>query len=1299
MATILLSAAGLAAGGAIGGSVLGLSTAVIGRAVGAALGRSIDARLLGRGSAAVETGRIDRFRLPAAGEGRPLMRVWGAARVGGQVIWAGPFRESVTTTGGGGGKGAARRPQVREYAYDVSLAIALCAGEITHVGRIWADGVEIARDTLALTVHRGTADQLPDPLIEAALGAGMVPAWRGLAYVVIESLDLGRFGNRVPQLSFEVFRPAPKRDDATAEDIARLVRAVALIPGTGDHALATTPVFRSSGFAEQEALNVHTVQGRSNLAVSLDALQGELPDCGAVSLVVSWFGDDLRAGHCTIRPRAEVTTGPDPAAQVWRVSGVTRAQAGAVARRDGRPVYGGTPCDASVIEAIRDLRARGLKVMFCPFILMDQLPGNGRPDPWTGAPDQPHLPWRGRITTAVAPGRPGSSDGTATAGAEVAALFGSAQPGQFTPSGRDVQYHGPAEWSLRRMVLHYAHLCALAGGVDAFLLGSELRGVTAIRDGSGYPGVAALCALAADVRMILPGARLSYGADWSEYAGHRPPGTGDHIFHLDPLWSHPAIDFVGIDNYLPLSDWRDGEEHLDAGHGDIHDLDYLTGNVAGGEYHDWYYPSDEARAAQRRAPIGDHLGEPWLWRQKDLKGWWENPHHDRIAGARAALPSGWQPRGKPIWFTELGCAAVDKGTNEPNKFLDPKSSESGLPAFSNGRRDELMPVQYLRAIHRHFADPANNPASDVYGGPMVDMDRAHVWAWDARPFPAFPARADLWGDAANHARGHWLNGRTSLRPLDSVVREICADAGVTAVDTSALHGVLRGYQAEDTDSARAMLQPLMLAHGFDAVERDGLLRFVSRSGRVADEVAPGGLVRESGTGGAPLLIREAEPELAGRVRLLHVEAGGDYATASAEAVLADERATAVAGSEIPLLLTRGEARQTAERWLVEARVARDTAAFALPPSRAHLGPGEVLRLTGVPGLWRIDRVEDGLARRIEAVRIEPEAWRPPDHDEDGLPPAAPAAAVPVEALFMDLPQLPGARDAHTPQVAMVARPWPGPVALWSGSGAALVPGPVFPRAATAGVTETPLFAARPGRRDRGPALRLRLAQGVLAPVDDAGLLAGANLAAIGDGSAERWELFQFRDAELVAPDTWEIGHRLRGQGGSDGVMPADWPPGSRFVLLDAAVQELALPAGLLDVARRYAWGPASRAPGDPSWSSRDLAFAGAGLRPWAPAHLRARAAAGGTGIGWIRRSRSPGEFWEAGEVPLGEAREAYLLRIRVDGVIRREVVLGAPGFLYTAAMRAADGGGERVVEVAQVSESRGPGPFAALALD
>ena len=106
--------------------------------------------------------------------------------------------------------------------------------------------------------------------------------------------------------------------------------------------------------------------------------------------------------------------------------------------------------------------------------------------------------------------------------------------------------------------------------VDAFLIGTEMPGLTTIRSGaSAYPAVQAYRDLLADVRSILGSdTRIGYAADWSEYFGHQPgDGSGDVFFHLDPLWADPEIDFVGIDNYMPLSDWRDGFEHLDAAEG------------------------------------------------------------------------------------------------------------------------------------------------------------------------------------------------------------------------------------------------------------------------------------------------------------------------------------------------------------------------------------------------------------------------------------------------------------------------------------------------------------------------------------------------------------------------------------------------------------------------------------------------------------------------------------------------------------------------------------------------------------
>ena len=140
-------------------------------------------------------------------------------------------------------------------------------------------------------------------------------------------------------------------------------------------------------------------------------------------------------------------------------------------------------------------------------------------------------------------------------------------PGHFSLSGESVVYSGPAEWSYWRMVLHQAWLAKAAGGVTAFVIGTELRGLTQVRSAAAtYPFVAALVQLAADVKTILgAGTKVTYAADWSEYFGHQPQdGSGDVYFHLDPPWSSVNVDAIGIDLYWPLADWR-AAAHLTIG--------------------------------------------------------------------------------------------------------------------------------------------------------------------------------------------------------------------------------------------------------------------------------------------------------------------------------------------------------------------------------------------------------------------------------------------------------------------------------------------------------------------------------------------------------------------------------------------------------------------------------------------------------------------------------------------------------------------------------------------------------------
>ncbi|MDK3072954.1 glycoside hydrolase/phage tail family protein [Sedimentitalea sp. JM2-8] len=1304
MATILLSAAGAAIGGSIGGSVAGLSSVVIGRAVGATLGQAIDQRLLGQGATAVETGRVDRFRLTNAGEGNPIAQVYGRTRVGGQVIWSSDFRESSSTTDGGG-KGSPSTPEVTTFSYSVSLAVAVCEGEINSIGRVWADGTEVSKDDLNMRVYPGSRDQPPDPTMEAVEGRGNVPAYRGTAYIVFDNLPLGKFGNRVPQFSFEVIRTEQESSRTFERDLPQLVRGVALMPGTGEYALATSPVYYTKEPGSSWPANINSPSGKTDFVTSMEMLADELPKCDAASLVVSWFGDDLRCGYCQVQPkfeRREVEGSNMP----WSVSGRTRSTALEIAEEEGRPIYGGTPADKAVIEAIRHMNAQDRRVMFYPFILMDQTSGNGLPDPWTGAENQPVLPWRGRITLSAAPGTETSPDGTEAADAEVQKLFGKAKASDFKVVSGNVSYHGPQEWGLRRFILHYAALCAAAGGVSSFCIGSEMRSLTQIRGANGFPAVSALKELAGEVRKLVGSeTKIGYAADWSEYFGYQPQdGSGNRYFHLDPLWADENIDFIGIDNYMPLSDWRDGADHADSEWESVYNPEYLQKNIEGGEGYDWHYHSSEARSAQIRTEISDlEHGEPWVWRYKDLRSWWSKPHHERIDGVRQVEPTAWVPQSKPIWFTELGCAAVDKGTNEPNKFVDPKSSESSLPSFSNGMRDDFMQMQFLQTVLAYWQDGDRNPNSDLYDGKMVDVSNAYVWAWDTRPYPMFPNNRMQWDDGANYARGHWINGRVGTRSLASVVEEICARSGLTKVDTKRLFGVIPGYVVEQIGDARGALQPLMLRFGFDAVERDGLLIFATRNGnnskpidleRVAECDEIEGILQKS---------RDAEAEMTGRVRVRFIQSGADYDLVAEEAVMADDATHAVSTNDLPLSMTRAEGRQVAERWLAEARVSRDRIRLALPPSMIGIGAGDVIRvpdcLESGEALFRIDMVEQSGLQIVDAVRVERNIYTPSDMADDQ--PAAASFVPPAQVfpLMMDLPLIAGDEVPHAPHLAVTAQPWPGAVAVYSSvTDDSYDLNRIIRRRSIVGRTETALASAGMGVWDNGEALQVKLLTGGLESKSEDAVLKGANLAAIGDGSSGNWELFQFQSAELIAERTYLLWRRLRGQLGSDAAMKDVWPAGSWFVLMNSIPEQIDLKSAQRRLESHFRIGPAAKGISDPSFSYLREAFDGNGLRPYSPCHLSVNQENGeGIDFKWIRRTRIDGDPWDLTEVPLGEEREAYVVRVAQGSKTIREAVVSKPNWTYSHAQRMEDALlGSYEVSVAQVSALYGAGPYTSI---
>jgi hypothetical protein len=70
-------------------------------------------------------------------------------------------------------------------------------------------------------------------------------------------------------------------------------------------AYATKAIRKSAG-GETVAENLNADAGSTDIVVALDRLQAMAPAVESISLVVAWFGDDLRAGTCRVRPGVEV---------------------------------------------------------------------------------------------------------------------------------------------------------------------------------------------------------------------------------------------------------------------------------------------------------------------------------------------------------------------------------------------------------------------------------------------------------------------------------------------------------------------------------------------------------------------------------------------------------------------------------------------------------------------------------------------------------------------------------------------------------------------------------------------------------------------------------------------------------------------------------------------------------------------------------------------------------------------------------------------------------------------------------
>lgn len=205
---------------AIGRTVLTVALPFVGGIVASALFPTKLATLQGP--------RLSDLRVQTTETGAVIPVIYGTYVVAGNVIWSQGLTETVKKKKVGG-KGGPTQKQ-KTYSYTITCAVGICEGVATFLVRVWADAVTIydarpqqsnetaaqyalrlaanAKTATFMTWYTGAEAQLPDPYIEAVEGVGKISPFRGLSYMAFHGFDVGPYGNRMPNMRFEIQRCA-----------------------------------------------------------------------------------------------------------------------------------------------------------------------------------------------------------------------------------------------------------------------------------------------------------------------------------------------------------------------------------------------------------------------------------------------------------------------------------------------------------------------------------------------------------------------------------------------------------------------------------------------------------------------------------------------------------------------------------------------------------------------------------------------------------------------------------------------------------------------------------------------------------------------------------------------------------------------------------------------------------------------------------------------------------------------------------------------------------------------------------
>lgn len=1058
MSSIILSNLGSIAGSTIAGPI----GSGIGQALGSAVGQEIDQNILFRTKTSPMIGpKLAELTIQTATYGKMIPIIYGKVKLAGNIIWASDIKEEKHDHYKRQSKFGGKSLVASQFTYSISLAIAIGEGEIDEILRIWLNDQLIDPSKAVCRFYNGSEEQMPDPLIEADQGHKKTPAFRGLSYIVIEDLQLAEFGNSIPNFLFEVKRKVKVQYSNGELPLEERIKSMVMIPGSGEFVYDTqvqskipknyNPEYGNFNL-QKTKINNNNREGKADSIISLEQLTATCPNLEWVAPVVGWFSTSINSKDCKIFPGVEYKTScslPDK----WNVAGYNREQAHLISRNKyDSPIYGGTSNDLSILRYLDEIKNRNLKIMFYPMIFVDKS----------------DKPWRGRIT-----GTP----------KEVEEFF-----------YKDDGYNN--------FILHYANL--VKDKVDAFVIGSELIGLTKIRDKNNkFPAVEALIDLAVKVKSIMgENIKITYAADWSEYH-HSDAGW----YNLDPLWACNAIDFIGIDAYFPLTNANKTactEEEIIEG-------------WQSGEGYDYYY-SDEKKNNKCS------LGADYAW--KNISHWWRSKHYNPDGKETA-----WIPKQKKIWFTEIGFPSVDLATNQPNVFYSPDSIESNFPHNSKGTVDFVAQRQALSATEKYWRN-------------SEFLEKMFIWTWDARPYPYWPDLTKVWSDGGCWSRGHWVNGKLGLIKLEAIIQDLCmrSDLGLEKVRAEQLNDFVDGVVISNLETAKDIINLLKSAYFFDSHEEEGKLFFTKKINSNSIEINEDELVASNNQENFTLSITKFNPyELAHSISVHYLNYLFDYHPAVEFATNYCSSSKQRMSINLPIIIDPQKAKTIADISLQEIWQGQFLYNFVLPPKYLDLKPNDIIYLNIKDEITSMRIINSQLdvakVNKVSAISIRQNIY----HQQAQITAAKQSILTNknsfdpgfTELLIIKIPILPYELPPYGVYLGVI-----GNDAHWRGAEVLCPNGQslCFQQGATSGIIE----------EDLGDELNITLINGELNSKSSQELERFANLAVI-DG-----EIIQFSNAKFIGGFMYHL------TGVKRCLFDSKKGKDNKFILLDNNLQKLAI---------------------------------------------------------------------------------------------------------------------------------------------